>query len=309
MPEQHTLTIEIRTRLDQILVHTWDALNRQQVRQLLQQGAIRINGTVARKAGQYVMPGDSLSIELPELAEPTTHPVYHPRPLPIVYEDESLLVADKPAGMDLHAPARNMHGALVDHLSKHCPAITHIGGANRAGVILRVEPEISGLVLAAKDEATYRALRREAKHQRMERVYSALVEGRLKGTHTIDQPVGNVKRARKRLNVAREGRTAITQCRGQRYYKDKRHDYALIEVRPETARRHQIRVHLAWYGFPIIGDRVYGSRQQPLLPDRIFLHLSVLAFTHPTTGAELNFESALPPELYSILRYLARPKS
>jgi 23S rRNA pseudouridine1911/1915/1917 synthase len=151
-------------------------------------------------------------------------------------------------------------------------------------------------------------LQRYVKHDQVESVYSALVEGRLTGEDVIDQPIGNVKRARQRLAVAREGRPARTAYRGQRYYKDEKRDYSLLEVRPQTARLHQIRVHLSWYGYPLVGDRVYGSRQQPLLPDRIFLHLSVLAFPHPRTGDIVRVESPLAPELRSILRYLTRPK-
>lgn len=308
MPEQHTLTVQTRGRLDQTLVQIWPTLDREQVRQLLQKGAVHINGTIARKAGQYVNPDDCLLVNLPELVEPKAQNQYPHQALSIIYEDEVLLVVEKPAGMDLNKKSDGLRGTLVEHLGMHCPALIHVGSVNRVGVILRVDPEVSGLILAAKDEATYRFLQRETKHQRMARTYSALVEGRLRGKHSIEQPVGNVKRARNRLNVAREGRTAITQCRGQRFYKDNKHDYSLLEVRPETSRRHQIRVHLSWYGFPIVGDRVYGSRHQPILSDRIFLHLSVLSFVHPTTGEQVTFESALPAELHSILRYMSRPK-
>ena len=117
-----------------------------------------------------------------------------------------------------------------------------------------------------------------------------------------------MKRTRQRLAVAREGRPARTFYRGQRHYKDQERDYSLLEVQPQTSRLHQIRVHFSWYGFPLVGDQVYGSRFQPLLPDRLFLHLSVLTFMHPVTGAMVRVESPLPPELWSVLRYLTRPK-
>jgi len=236
--------------------------------------------------------------------------------LTVLYEDEAVLVVEKPAGVpmhpashparhtSLHAPSQNLAQQLIEHY----PHVAHIGGAGRAGIVMRVEEEVSGAVLVAKDEEAYRLLQRHLKRDRVESLYTVLVEGRLTGQDVIDQPIGNVKRARRRLAVAREGRPAQTGYRAQRHYVDEKRDYSLLEVRPQTARLHQIRVHLSWYGFPLVGDRVYGSRQQPLLPDRIFLHLSVLAFPHPLTGDVVRVESPLAPELRSVLRYLTRQR-
>jgi 23S rRNA pseudouridine1911/1915/1917 synthase len=208
----------------------------------------------------------------------------------------------------LEPSARGATDCVAARLTALCPEIAHVGGAGCAGIVTRVAPEVSGLLLAAKDETTYRALRHHLQRQRIESVYSVLVEGRMTGEHLIDQPVGNVKRARERLNVAREGRPSRTLCRGQRHYRENEHDYSLLEVRPETSRKHQLRVHLSWYGFPVVGDRVYGSRYQPLLSERLFIHLSMLRFPHPVSGERMQLESALPPDLRDVLRYLTRPK-
>ena len=178
------------------------------------------------------------------------------------------------------------NGAVSQQLTELDPDIAHVGGAGRAGIVMRLEPEASGALLVAKDEETYRALQRLVKRQRVETSYSVLVDGRLTGEYLIDQPIGNVKRARQRLAVAREGRPAQTHYRGQRHYKDQGRDYSLLEIQPKTSRLHQIRVHLSWYGFPLVGDRVYGSRHQPILSDRVFLHLSVLTFPHPDDRRE-----------------------
>jgi len=220
-----------------------------------------------------------------------------------------VVVVEKPAGMALQPTSREPRGTVAQHLIALYPALAHVGGVDHAGLVARLETEASGLVLAAKEETTYRALRRLVDHQRVETVYSVLVEGHLKGQDVIEQPIGNMKHTRKQLAVSREGRPARTLYRGLRYYKDGMHDYSLLEARPESGRLHQVRVHLAWYGYPLVGDKLYGSRQQPLLSERVFLHLSCVNFLHPVTGNPVRVESALPPELYAILRYLTRPKN
>lgn len=322
--ERRRVVVETRMRLDQLLARTWPGLNRQSAREKVRAGQVLINGQPAAKVGQYVEVDDEVAVSVVAIDDlvaddAETGPLTLPTlPLTVLYEDEAVLVVEKLAGVLAHPasrPARQQFQptpvsaqSLAQQLTALYPALAHIGGADRAGVVMRIEPEVSGAVLVAKDENTYHLLQRHVKHDQVESVYSALVEGRLTGQDVIDQPIGNVKRARQRLAVAREGRPARTAYRGQRHYKDAGRDYSLLEVRPQTARLHQIRVHLAWYGFPLVGDRVYGSRQQPLLPDRIFLHLSVLAFPHPLTGAVVRVESPLAPELRSVLRYLTRQK-
>ncbi|MBN2393588.1 MAG: RluA family pseudouridine synthase [Anaerolineae bacterium] len=310
--------VEARMRLDQFLVRTWTGLDRRSVREKVRAGQVLVNGQPATKAGQYVEVDDEVSVsgvpvDVVAGTEPSSLDVSVPAlPLSVLYEDEAVLVVEKLAGVPVHLSSRSVHQqfqqTLAGKLSALYPLLAHVGGADRAGIVMRVEAEVSGAVLVAKDEDTYHQLQRNVKHDQVERIYSALVEGRLTGQYVIDQPIGNVKRARQRLAVAREGRPARTAYRGQQHYKDEKRDYSLLEVQPQTARLHQIRVHLSWYGFPLVGDRVYGSRQQPLLPDRIFLHLSVVTFPHPITGDLVRVESALAPELRSVLRYLTRPK-
>jgi 23S rRNA pseudouridine1911/1915/1917 synthase len=319
MPELEHAVVETQMRLDQFLVQTWPELDRQSVRESVRAGQVLVNGQPALKAGQYVEVNDEIAVSGIAVSDDGAEAVpFHldpsvlTLPLTVLYEDEAVLVVEKLAGVPTHLMSRSVHQQFMLTLARQLttlnPSLAHIGGADRAGIVMRVETEVSGAVLIAKDEDTYHLLQRYVKHDQVESVYSALVEGRLTGEDVIDQPIGNVKRARQRLAVAREGRPARTAYRGQRYYKDEKRDYSLLEVRPQTARLHQIRVHLSWYGYPLVGDRVYGSRQQPLLPDRIFLHLSVLAFPHPRTGDIVRVESPLAPELRSILRYLTRPK-
>lgn len=313
--------VAVRGRLDQFLVQTWPGLDRQSVRERLRAGQVLVNGQPAAKAGQYVEIDDEIvvsgisTVEADDQAEPRPFQLdvdLPALPLTVLYEDEVVLVVEKLAGVPAHPASRSaqqqFQQTLARQLTTLYPSLAHVGGADRAGIVMRVETEVSGAVLVAKDEETYRLLQRSVKHDQVETVYSVLVEGRLTGQDVIDQPIGNVKRARQRLAVAREGRPARTAYRGQRHYKDEKRDYSLLEVRPLTSRLHQIRVHFSWYGYPLVGDHVYGSRQQPLLPDRIFVHLSVLAFPHPRTGDIVRVESPLAPELRSVLRYLTRQK-
>ena len=318
MPPFERAVVEAQMRLDQFLVSTWSGLDRRSVREKVRAGQVLVNGQPATKAGQYVEIDDEVAVSgvvvsgIAVEAEPSHLDVSVPAlPLAVLYEDEAVLVVEKLAGVSAHPSSRSRQHAqetLAGQLAELYPSLTHIGGADRAGIVMRVETEVSGAVLVAKDEASYHLLQRNVKHDQVERIYSALVEGHLTGQYVIDQPIGNVKRARRRLAVAREGRPARTAYRGQQHYKDEKRDYSLLEVRPQTSRLHQIRVHLSWYGFPLVGDSVYGSRQQPLLPDRIFLHLSVVTFPHPSTGELVRVESALAPELRSVLRYLTRNK-
>lgn len=308
MPEREVAVVATPMRLDQFLVQTWPSLDRKSVRQMIVSGNVSINGQPATKAGQYIEVNDEVAA-LVDVEESTESGLSLPSlPLSVLYEDEVILVVDKLAGMPMHPTRQSIQGTLTQQLAELYPNLVHVGGVDRGGVVMRIEPEVSGAVLVAKDEETYRTLQRHVKHDRVECVYSVLVEGRLTGEEVIDQPIGNVKRARQRLAVAREGRPAQTYYRGQRCYKDQDHDYSLLEVRPRTGRLHQIRVHFSWYGFPLVGDRVYGSRHQPILPDRIFQHVSVVTFPHPRTGDVVRVESPLPPELRAVLRYLAQQK-
>ncbi len=308
MREQKVLRAEKPLRLDQLLARAWPSLNRLAVQRMIWAGEVWINTIPARKPGQQLLTGDEVTVVVPTLEETEEAPSFLHSPVEVLYEDETLLVIDKPAEIAMHPDRHGKQGTVVQQLARYLPEITHIGGVGRAGTITRLEEGISGLILAAKDEASYRALRRALKHRQVRMTYSVLVEGRLTGEGVIDQPIGNAKRGSRKMAVSREGRPARTHYRGQRHYREQGRSYSLLMVRPESARLHQIRVHLAWCGYPVVGDRRYGSRRQPILDDRLFIHLGVLEFLHPATGEWVRVESALPAELRSILRYMTRPR-
>jgi len=291
---------EAGERLDRALAARFPQLSRAQLQRLIRSGAITVNDAVVRPAYRLT-PGDRITVTFPE--EPTVRP--ESLPLDIVYEDEYLLVVNKPAGMVVHPAARIVSGTLVNALLAHCPQMADVGGLDRAGIVHRLDRETSGLIVVAKNPEAHAALQRQFKRRLVRKTYVALVEGQVHPREgIIEVPIGRDPKDRTRMAVSRTGRPAVTQYRVVEVFPQ----YTLLEVRPHTGRTHQIRVHLAWLGYPVVGDRVYGRRRQTLLPDRHFLHARELAFTHPITGEKLVLSAPLPPELAALLNQLRREK-
>jgi 23S rRNA pseudouridine1911/1915/1917 synthase len=228
-------------------------------------------------------------------------PAVEAAPCQIVYEDEHLLVVDKPAGVVVHPGAGVARGTLVNALLHHVPSIRSVGGADRPGIVHRLDKDTSGLLLVAKDDATHLALARDLADHRVERQYLALVQGRLPASSgTVDAPVGRHPRDRKRMAVVPTGRHAVTHWRVLETFPA----VQLAEATLETGRTHQVRVHLASLRHPLAGDRTYGA--DPTLAarlglDRPFLHAWRLAFDHPGDGTRVELTEPLPPELQSVL--------
>lgn len=304
-----TWKLDRAQRLDVALAEVFPNLDRATVTAWLREQAVLVNGTPALRPGQWLSEGDELSVTVELEARPASSPDYAlpMAPVRVVYMDDALCVVDKPAGMALDPSPRQMAPALADALRASCPDAEHVGGVGRFGLVLRLEPEVSGLVLVARTEEVYRVLQREVRQGRVRRFYTALVEGELRGSGTIEAAIGHARHERQRMLVSRPGREAATLYRLQRHFKEGRMHYSLLELQPIGSRQHQVRVHLAWYGFPIVGDRLYGRRSS-LLEHRLFLHLSALELVHPLSEEKLRLESPLPPELYDVVRYLARPK-
>jgi len=285
-------------RLDKVIpVHVQD-LSRATAQRLIKVGAITVGGRPT-KPSYRVQVGDEVVVCLP--AEVPEQVIPEDIPLDIIYEDDVLLVVNKPAGMVVHPALGHTSGTLVNAVLAHCPRIADVGGPDRAGVVHRLDKDTSGLILVAKDEATRTALQRLFKRRQVAKTYLALVEGPVQPREgIIEVPVGRDKRQRKKMAVVRSGRQARTMYRAVEYFAD----HTLLEVRPYTGRTHQVRVHLAWLGYPLVGDVVYGRRRQRLLRGRHFLHAARLRFAHPTTGEEVEFKAPLPPELAAVLKQL-----
>jgi 23S rRNA pseudouridine1911/1915/1917 synthase len=287
-------------RLDKVISAGVPDLSRAMTQRLIKTSEVTVNGRPSKPSYRVEM-GDEILVRVPaEMPEPV---LPEDIPLDIIYEDEALLVVNKPAGMVVHPALGHPSGTLVNAVLAHCPQVAEVGGLDRAGIVHRLDKDTSGLVLIAKDEATRAALQRQFKRRQVVKTYLALVEGPMYPREgVIEAPVGRDKRQRKKMAVVRSGRQARTMYRAVEYFDD----HTLLEVRPHTGRTHQVRVHLAWLGYPVVGDAVYGHRRQRLLRRRHFLHAARLHFTHPVMGEEMEFEAPLPPELSTVLKRLRR---
>ena len=274
-------------------------ISRAQAQRLIDLGLVsEPGGRVRRKAGDRLEGGERLSVHvpLPVSAEPQPEAM----PLSILYEDEHLLVVDKPAGMAVHPGPGHSSRTLVNALLAHCPDLPGIGGVQRPGIVHRLDKDTSGLIVVAKDERAHNGLAAQLKDRQMHKTYLTLVEGRVKPDEAlIDAPVGRDPNNRRRMMVrppgSAQGRDAQTRYRVRTHYEG----YTLLEASPITGRTHQIRVHLASLGHPVIGDSVYG-KASAFVP-RQFLHAWRLTFTHPVDGGELSFEAPLPEDLQQAL--------
>ena len=289
-------------RLDLFIARRLSDLTRSRVRKLIDGGAVSINGQTPRKAGVKLAAGQRVRVSPPPPRPSTLQP--EPMALSIVYEDGDLLVVDKPAGLAVHpSPGHSSH-TLVHGVLAHCPNLSGIGGEGRPGIVHRLDKDTSGLIIVAKNDAAHVSLARQLKERKVEKTYLALVEGRIEPAEgIIDAPIGRDPRHRKRMAVVERGREARTRYRLLREVDGR----SLVEVRPETGRTHQIRVHLASIGFPICGDALYGrTAAAPAGLTRQFLHAQRLAFRHPATGERLELEAPLAEDLAAALAEMER---
>lgn len=275
-------------RLDAFVARHLTDLSRSRVQRLVQEGLVRVDGRPA-KASLRLRQGEEVVVCLPP---PSAEPLPKAMPLSVVYEDDDILVIDKPAGVVVHPAPGHQGGTLVNAVLACYPELAGVGGQQRPGIVHRLDKDTSGLLVVAKNEGAHRSLSRQLKERQVRKVYLALVQGRLEPAQgVIDAPVGRHPYRRQRMAVVATGREAQTRYRVLRYLAD----CTLVEASPVTGRTHQIRVHLAAVGHPVVGDAVYG-RPSPLV-SRPFLHAQRLGFCLPSDGRYLEFESPLPEEL------------
>jgi 23S rRNA pseudouridine1911/1915/1917 synthase len=291
-------------RLDTFVARRCPDLSRSAVQRLIREGRVTIGGRPAR-AGQRLERGDRVLVKASAPEDDALAP--EPAPLNIIHEDDDLLVVDKPAGMVVHPAAGAPRGTLAAALLAYRPELAGVGGAERPGIVHRLDRDTSGLLVVAKNEAARAALARQWKDRQVEKGYVALVHGWLEPPEgIIDAPIGRDARHRQRMAVVEGGRAARSAYRVRRLLvsgPEGTDRYSLVDVRPLTGRTHQIRVHLAAVGHPVVGDRVYG-RPSPFV-GRQFLHACRLTFRHPVDGRPLEFESHMPEDLQQALRRLA----
>ena len=280
-------------RLDKYVCQKCPELSRTQVQKLIGDGYITVNDRVT-KAGLKLNPGDRVNIIIPPAAPSPLSP--EALPLTIIYEDNDLLVIDKPAGLTIHpAPGHYSH-TLVNAILSYLPNLPDTGNSLRPGIVHRLDKDTSGVMVVAKNGAAQANLISQFKAHGVVKAYLVLVKGHLSPENgVIEAPIGRDPRNRKRMAVAAEGREARTQYQVVKYIDN----YTLLEVRPETGRTHQIRVHLSAIGYPVVGDTTYGVKSAYL--SRQFIHASRLGFKLPSTGEYVEFESELPPDLAQAL--------
>jgi 23S rRNA pseudouridine1911/1915/1917 synthase len=301
---------EAGVRLDQFLARRL-GFSRARVQKLLKSGLVTLNGRAGAPAYQ-VRPGDAFRVTVP--APEPSHLAPEPLPLNIIYEDRDLLVVNKPPGLVVHPGAGHRTGTLLNALLHHCPELQEIGEISRPGLVHRLDKDTSGLLVAAKTELAHQSLVRQFQEHRVHKKYLALVWGRLKEREgKIEGEVGRHPTERQKMSVhPRRGKAAVTLWRVRLEFPG---PLTLVELTPRTGRTHQLRVHLASLGHPVVGDATYGGgvnrlkgipKLQGLKPllHRQLLHAFQLGFTHPRIGAAVAWEAPLPEDFRAVVEYL-----
>lgn len=293
-----------KVRLDLFVLEHLEGMSRAQAQKLIRAGRVLVDGRV-EKAGFRFKGGERVEINIPPSEEVSVEP--EDIELEIVYEDEHLAVINKAAGMVVHPGAGNRGGTLVNALLARYPELAEMMDdpetGDRLGIAHRLDRGTSGLMVIAREKTTLMALMRQFRERSVDKRYLALLEKRPESnTGLVDAPIARHPRQRKRMSVQRRGKPAQTEF--EVLDDDFQGDRALVQLKLLTGRTHQIRVHMAFIGCPVVGDAVYGYRKQRVRLKRQFLHASELAFDHPATGERMRFESELPVGLRAVMEKL-----
>ena len=287
-------------RIDKCLATLIDSLSRSYIQRLIKDEAVRVNGSSVK--GSYrVKQEDQLEFELPEAVEPDIEP--EDIPLDILYEDKDVIVVNKPKGMVVHPAAGHYSGTLVNALMYHCgKELSGINGCMRPGIVHRIDMDTTGSVIACKNDVAHNCIAEQLKEHSLTRRYVAICHGVLREDEgTIDRPIGRHPTERKKMAVnERNGKRAVTHYKVLQRFRD----YTYIECRLETGRTHQIRVHMASIGHPLLGDEVYSNRKSPYKLQGQTLHAKILGFRHPSTGEYIETEAPLPEYFEHLLKVL-----
>lgn len=293
-------------RLDRALAEVMPELSRVQWQRLIRDGLVTAEGQPLKAS--FRLPEQlEVVVILPDIVEPAI--VSEEIPLDIRYEDSDIIIINKPAGMVVHPSAGHEQGTLVNALLAYCPDLAGVGGERRPGIVHRLDKDTSGLILVAKHDRALWHLQNQFRARTVTKQYLALVEGNIQPPAAlVDAPIGRDLHDRIKMAVfppsaVERGlaRPAQTRYQAQTSYGD----YTLVECYPRTGRKHQIRVHLSYVGYPIVGDRIYGRRKQRLPLKRHFLHAARLTFKRPSDDKEITCEAELPEELAAVLKGIA----
>ncbi|MGN0712575.1 MAG: RluA family pseudouridine synthase, partial [Anaerovoracaceae bacterium] len=287
------------TRIDRVLSLLLAESSRSYIQKLIEKGNVSVDGQTCTSKKYKVSSGQQVDLLMPPPENLSVEP--ENIPLDIVYEDEDVLVVNKPRGMVVHPAAGNYTGTLVNAVLYHCgDRLSSINGVIRPGIVHRIDKDTSGLLMIAKNNMAHESLSAQLAEHSITRRYTALVYHNLtEDEGTVDAPIGRDPKNRLRMAVtSQNSKRAVTHWKVlERFGR-----YTLIEARLETGRTHQIRVHMAYIHHPLVGDMVYGPKKQPLTEDGQLLHARVLGFVHPRTGEYMEFERPLPPEFMAVLQ-------
>jgi len=292
---------EKKERLDKFLVRCLPEFTRSRLQSLIKEGQVKVDGKEITKTGFELEKGQKVEITLP----PTrlTELVAEEIPLSIIFENQDLIVIDKPAGMVVHPSAGHGQGTLVNSFLAHAPDMEGVGGELRPGIVHRLDKNTSGLILVAKNDSALHWLQDQFRLRKVRKVYIALSDGHPPTpVGRIEAAIGRDPSLRKKMAIVTDnkGRAAVSEYQTLESFPQ----HTLFEVHPETGRTHQIRLHLAFIGCPIVGDNVYGHRKSSLPLNRHFLHAARLTIRLPGEDEPRTFESPLPPDLVQVLESL-----
>ena len=288
-------------RLDAFLAARLPDLTRSAAARLIEGGLVTVDGKPAGKSARLTG-GETVSVTLPQAEEPEARP--QDIPLEVVYEDADVIVVNKPVGMVVHPAPGHPDGTLVNALLHHCAGtLSGIGGQLRPGIVHRIDRDTSGLIIAAKNDAAHACLAAQLSGHTLARTYECLAVGNFKeDSGTVDAPIGRHRTDRKKMAVVPDGRRAVTHWEVIARYQGVTH----LRCRLETGRTHQIRVHLAYIGHPILGDTVYGHKNRELGQDSQCLHAGALCFRHPRDGRPVMVFAPLPDYFTEVLEKLRK---
>ena len=289
-------------RLDAYIAQQKPDISRTMIQKLIEEGNILVNGT-KKKLSYKVKIGDNISLNVPIPKEIDLKP--EKIPLEIVYEDNDIIVVNKPKGLVVHPANGNPDGTLVNAVMEICKdSLSGIGGEIRPGIVHRLDKDTSGLLIVAKNDKAHIKMSEQIKNREVKKIYIALVKGNVNEDEaTINMPIGRSQKDRKKMAVRKEGKEAITHFKVLKRYGEK---YTLLEIKIDTGRTHQIRVHMAEIGHPVVGDMVYSNGKNEFGIEGQMLHAKSLDFKHPITGKQMHLEAELPDYFKKILERLEK---
>lgn len=287
---------DVNIRLDKFIADKCEDLSRTMIKKLVEEEKIYINGKKA-KSSVKVKKEDIVEIEEVEVKEICLEA--QDIPVDIIYEDADIIVVNKPKGLVVHPANGNPDGTLVNAIMNICKdSLSGIGGELRPGIVHRLDKDTSGLIIIAKNDKAHIELSRQIKDHEVEKTYMALVRGEVKDeSASIDMPIARSTKDRKKMAVSKDGRNAVTHFKVLERF----NGYTLLEVKIETGRTHQIRVHMSHIGYPVVGDMVYSNGKNPFGVEGQMLHAYKLVFKHPITGKTLNLQAPLPEYFEEVL--------